>query len=521
MPENNEPKSWFAEKIWDTVSGFFVAMFKSVWSGWEDIIADIGRRGWKVVLELFSHAEDDMWDGMLDYWISAGTIDKEAAAEIKKLKNITSPVDFLAYLMVIINLLKTTNETTMYGTTANLRHNIAAKYHPEIPGPHEIIQASFIAPEKTQEVRDAMKKLGFSDEHIDLMFLANYRLYSEEIVRVLWLRGVLDNDHMFMRMRELGYTDTRTEEIMQSWSIIPGPSDLFHLVAREAFEPDAIKLMGLGDEFPVDQVEWLKKQGISEEWAKKYWYAHWDQPSIMQGYEMLHRGVIGLDALNMLFKTVEIPPFWRDKLTEIAYMPYTRVDVRRMHKTGVLTDADLLKAYMDVGYDLEHATKMAEFTKLHNLGAEKDLSKGEILKGYREGILSNTETESYLTDLGYSKDEAEYYITLEDYKEAKSFQNDKIKIIESQYKKNVIDAFEARRQLDFLDLPAKETNLLMERWKVKRISNTKMPSKEDLTKFFGAGIINEDIFVEEMQKLGYPEKYVAWYLQLLIGQGED
>ena len=81
------------------------------------------------------------------------------------------------------------------------------------------------------------------------------------------------------------------------------------MVAKEAFEPDIYTTLGLDEEFPSEQVKWLEDQGISEEWARKYWIAHWDQPSIGQGFEMLHRGVIGPATLDMLFRAIEIPSF--------------------------------------------------------------------------------------------------------------------------------------------------------------------------------------------------------------------
>ena len=51
---------------------------------------------------------------------------------------------------------------------------------------------------------------------------------------------------------------------------------------------------------------------------------------------MLHRGVIDTAELDMLLRAQDVMPFWRDRLTAIAYRPLTRVDVRRMYKQGVL-----------------------------------------------------------------------------------------------------------------------------------------------------------------------------------------
>ncbi|GAH81991.1 unnamed protein product, partial [marine sediment metagenome] len=136
----------------------------------------------------------------------------------------------------------------------------------------------------------------------------------------------------------------------------------------------------------------LKMQGISEYWAQKYWYAHWDTPSITQGFEMLHRGFIDRKELDDLFRTVEIPPFWRDKLTAIAFNPFTRVDVRRMHKAGVLTDDELVTAYMDVGYNADKAAKMTEFTILYNGEGNTSLTRSQILNGFTEYIITREDT---------------------------------------------------------------------------------------------------------------------------------
>lgn len=515
MPENNDKPTWFVGKIWETVSTFFTTMFESTWKGSDQIFSGLITKAWNYLMGSMDTYEEDDWVKMLNMFSKQGMIDKTTTEEILKLRKIGQPFNTIVYFMIISTLAKAWMETTMYGASADMRRALNSKYTPELPRVEQILQAAFTAPEKTNEIRKILADSGISDEHIDLMFLANYRIYPEQTVMILWLRKVITDDEMFMRMRELGYTDTRTKEIMQSWSIIPGPSDLFHLVAKEAFEPELVRLMGLGDEFPEEQLEWMEKQGVSRFWSQKYWAAHWEQPSIMQGFEMLHRDVIGLEQLDMLFKTVEIPPYWRDKLTQIAYMPYTRVDVRRMHKTGVLTDEQLLRSYMDLGYDLEHAAKMTEFTKVFNKGSEKDLSKGEILKGYREKLLDRKTVFGYLKALGYDENESNYYLDFEDYKEAKDFQDDQITNIRLQHKKNIISDFKARQKLDYLGLPGSQTDMLLEKWKISRISNTKMPTKEDLGKFLSAGIIDDSVFMEEMQKIGFPEKYTVWFLQLL------
>ncbi|GAJ24007.1 unnamed protein product, partial [marine sediment metagenome] len=110
---------------------------------------------------------------------------------------------------------------------------------------------------------------------------------------------------------------------------IPPVADIITMAVREAFTPAIAARFGQYEDLPAPYVEWVQKKGLSKEWAERYWAAHWSLPSPQQGFEMLHRGVIGEGDLNMLLRALDVMPFWRDKLTQIAYRPLSRVDVRR------------------------------------------------------------------------------------------------------------------------------------------------------------------------------------------------
>jgi len=522
MPEDEQERPWLLGRLWDEVQVFFVSMFASVWSGFTDITDTVLYKIGRALKGSMAGAETSHWQFMLKLFVTAGFLDVATAEKLIKLKDLPTPLDQIMFVKMVMDLSRNYMDQNVYGASADMRRAILSKYTPERPGAETMVAAAFIAPEKTQEIRDKMKESGFDDDDIDLFFLSRYRLYDEGNIRILWLRGVLSDDEMFMRMRELGYTDTRIKEVIQGWSVIPGPNDLFHLVAKEAFEPDMIERMGYADEFPAGQVEWLTKQGISEEWAKKYWYAHWETPSIQAGYEMLHRedpdrpgqSIIDESELDMLYRTVEIPPYWRSRLTKIAYQPYTRVDVRRMHDMGVLNDAQLIQSYKDLGYDQEHAEKMAEFTVRYNQGADKELTRGQILTGYKEKILIRQDAMTLLTDLDYSEAQAEYYLLTEDYKEAKDLQDDLLTNIKDRFQNNFADEFETRSRLNSLNLTGERIAILMDKWKIKKLIDVKLPSKSDLDKFLAAKIITLDIYRIEMDRLGYSFKYIEWYEKL-------
>lgn len=459
----------------------------------------------------FREVPPEAWREMLGFYKTAGLLTQDDVNNIMKVRQFGAPFDWIFLLMTTMRLFSSFLTGTTEPATLKMQQGINKLMRPQLPYVSEVIEAAFVAPEKTGQVREILARSGYTEEGIDLLFLSKYRRYEEFQIQALWLRKDITDDKMYERMRELGYTDTRIGELTKLWVIIPPVQDILTMVAKEAFEPDSVALMGLEDEFPAAQAEWLEKQGLSRFWQMKYWAAHWDQPSIQQGFEMLHRGVITHSELDFLFKTVELPPYWRAKLTEIAYQPYTRVDIRRMYDMGVVTSDELHTAYTDIGYDDEHAAKMTEFTKRWVEDADRDLTKGEILKGYRTRLLTRTDSVALLTDIRYTDAQANYYCELEDYRELDEQQSAAIKAVETKYKNLLIDRAEAQRLLDSLNVPSATVALWFERWDVSLIEYPKLPSRTDLDKFYIADVINADTYHIEMKKLGWGHTYVSWY----------
>jgi len=186
---------------------------------------------------------------------------------------------------------------------------------------------------------------------------------------------------------------------------------------------------------------------------------------------------------------------------------------------GVLTDKELIQSYKDLGYDQVHAEKMADFTVRYNQGKAKELTRGQILTGYKEKILSKGDSITLIIDIGYSEAQAEYFILMEDYKEAKDLQDDVLSNIKDRYQNNFADEFETRSKLGQLNLTGERIALLMDKWKIKKLIDVKIPSKSDLDKFLAGKIIDLATYRIEMDRLGYNTKYISWYEQLTALKG--
>lgn len=129
---------------------------------------------------------------------------------------------------------------------------------------------------------------------------------------------------------------------------LPGPGDMVRFQLREVFLAERRdELVGEEDREVFDA--YMRQLGFSKFWADSYWGAHWVLPSISQLNEMLFRGVIDQDEWTRFVRFNDFEPSQIPNLQEIIFNPYTRVDVRRMHRMGILTDLELLQAYADLG----------------------------------------------------------------------------------------------------------------------------------------------------------------------------
>ena len=278
-------------------------------------------------------------------------------------------------------------------------------------------------------------------------------------VTTAWRRDKPTYEKYFDDLRDQGWSDDRIDALKFFTEIIPGVSDLVRMAVREAFTPEIAEKFGQYQDYPEAITEWGEKQGLSKEWLTRYWAAHWDLPAPTQGFEMLHRGVIDEDTLKMLLRALDVMPFWRDKLIDISWNIPTRVDIRRFFDMRTIDEARLRELYAAMGYHGKDLDDYVLWTKIYvdlpdliarwkngwleladvrarliadgmdpvaadeliqtkvkavepATTAEGNLlTKTEIYKGVKLGVITYEQGLDLLMDLNYSRDQADYLLT--------------------------------------------------------------------------------------------------------------
>lgn len=313
--------------------------------------------------------------------------------------------------------------------------------------------------------------------------LAPILVPGEGVLVTLRRRELIEHDEFLSLMRRHGYSTERAENVLLSTEFFPAAGDLVNWQSKEVFEPDSIERYGLDAEFENLELDTFRKAGINPEQARNFWRAHWQHPPFEQVAEMLHRDILtdanarddlepgssewqavrqqGNEALFDWYRLVEIPPFWRDRLTRLADRVVTRVDARRMYDMRVIDEERLLRIYLDLGYPEQDArdltlwsrvdnmygdlvarfgngwitreqvleelvavgmpaeraetlmqTRLDNLEKPRRIAIERDLTKAEIVKGVKKEVIDIPTGVGLLVQMGYDRDEAEFVMAI-------------------------------------------------------------------------------------------------------------
>jgi hypothetical protein len=371
---------------------------------------------------------------------------------------------------------------------------------------------------------NGMRNFGYVPDVADAM-LKTVQQYLDPSGRIHlgWREGKGD-DEIVTELVENGYNPDDAVKMVKVSHYYPSPGDLIRWQAKEVFEPEMIAKYGLDDEFGKIELAPFRAAGMTKEQSLNYWRAHWEHASWTEVQEMLFRGQLEESDVRDWFRLVEIPPFWRDKMIHVAYHPYTRVDVRRMHKLGVIDDDGLKRALMDIGYDSERAEGMKAFYIKYNKQSgenpDRDLTRSIIEKAYRVGTISPNELEGGLTTLGYDEDDVSFMRAILDQDESLDRAADWIGLLRSQVKAGLLDPVEAKNKLAAMGLASTAVDHWGNLFAAYAEEPVKIPSKTDIKNWVAHKTITEPEGKAYLERLGYAENEIYLYMKDWTGSEE-
>lgn len=252
-------------------------------------------------------------------------------------------------------------------------------------------------------IESILRKKGFSTEDLSAIRTSALSILTPYESGQLWLRGKITDQQYRDYLHAAGYFEPFVDQLQElNWNM-PTPSDLITFMVREVFTPEVAEKFGQFEEFDdlYPRAErWANAAGLNRETLRLYWAAHWDLPSPSQGYEMFHRGLISEDELKMLMKSLDIMPFWRDRLLKMSYNLIPRRVVRQLLREGVWDIFRAAQEYRKLGYTLDDAVSMAQLDLILATRQTLSITKTELVYARSQGLINRQMVSTILDKMG-------------------------------------------------------------------------------------------------------------------------
>jgi hypothetical protein len=318
-------------------------------------------------------------------------------------------------------------------------------------------------------------------------------------------RGHTSEGEVMAALKRAGLHPDWVAEIIKLRGYLPSPTDLIRFAVREVFTPAIAQRFGLADDFPPAFATQAARLGISPEVAHWFWMAHWELPSPEMGFRMLHRDIIKRPDLELLLRALDVMPFWRGKLIDLAYLVPGRIDLRRMYEHGIIQRPRVLRGYLDIGYSPENAETLTDFAVALKLAPERDLAKAEILSAYIEGEWTRAETLDALEHFGYEQDEAAILLALANARANRALTTQTMSIVRARFKEREITEAEARDWLSKVIPSPDAVDKRIELWEFERDENPRRLTEAQARAVWKKKIRDEAWYRSYLELLGYAE----------------
>jgi hypothetical protein len=375
---------------------------------------------------------------------------------------------------------------------------------------------SFTLGQLAEDLRD----LGWSDDRITAMVNAAYRWPTIDQIIELYNRGEIDAGRFMYLLRGSGLKDEDAISLSALAERLAPATDLIRFAVREAFDP-AFEGEQMSNYPGALYEQYMAYLGFPAEIARLYWRAHWDLPSISQGYTFYHRfgdhrpdgGAFTEGDLRELLRIQDLLPRYHDVAIRAAFNPVTRIDLRRLYTSRVYTRDQVYLGYLDLGYNPENAEALTEFTTRTSSTADRELTKSEVLNAYKRRLLDRAEASGALQDFGYDPQLADLLLAGADYDLAQTRAARRTTVLRARFLAGLLSPAAAVTQLADLGKPPEEIDELITLWGEQLAERVERPTPSQVLGFYRDRVISGPDAAAELRLAGYDDRYVEWYIR--------
>jgi hypothetical protein len=389
--------------------------------------------------------------------------------------------------------------------------SMETKAHSNLPDVSMLLDLhnrKFISPAGADDI---LNYLGYKPEFWPILKEAAIpRLGPGELIQ-LSRRLPQAKEYYYQRILKLGWEAEELNKLNAVSLQYPSPQDFIRFAVREAMDEKSAADLELDSETPQAAIVESEKSGLAPDYFKYYWRSHWELPSAEMGFEFLHRFYDPNDPLHFsdsdmdgLLKYLDYSPKWRSRIKAISYNLLTRVDLRRIRKAGIVDDDFMYHEARASGYDDFRAKAIVKWWNWENNQDVIDLTKSQIEKGYKSGVLKMRAANEALKTAEPNEATRQFLFALWDNDIQQKNTQAEVDLIEQEYAAGQYDEPTLIGKLDKLGLAKTQEATLLLQMEVSRRKAIKHLSRSELEILYEHNQIDAKTAASKLEAVGYP-----------------
>jgi hypothetical protein len=174
-----------------------------------------------------------------------------------------------------------------------------------------------------------------------------------------------------------------------------------------------------------------------------------------------------------------------------------------------MTDAQAKELYEKSGLSPELAAIYISAAHHQRTTADKELAKADVLTLFRDRLIARPVAEQLLETLHYSRESADFLLSMEDFREAAALYQGAVNRLRSLFLRRKLEGTPLHTALKDLGVPEAQLTVLIDRWTIERQQLVEqMTAAEWVTAAF-YGIISQADALDGLHSLGW-HPWDAW-----------
>lgn len=379
------------------------------------------------------------------------------------------------------------------------------------------------------------KANGFPPEKMEPAIYSSRARPGIADVLSLWRRGYYTEAEMRARLRGEGVqNDAELAAFVKATEYVPTAVELQRWIAKDVFDPEAVKLGGLFEGFdeayPPEAREIARAAGVSDRIVALNYASGWEPVSATMVGDSLRRfrpgakatldvygpeGYIGSKPVPVVdtetalkqLKYDEFQPAWRERALALAYQTVTLTDIKGMVKNNVIDRKETTERLVTYGYnraDSEILTELIWRDAARQFANEAGAwSRRRIVKEYVDGTLKRDEALELLARSMPDEDMRIDVLIQADQIRLATRRRKCIAGVRRRYYVGEFDRADCETKLIELGVDSFAANDMVGAWTCERDSRAKEPRVNYLQSWWRRGLISTEELLERLKRLGY------------------